>query len=70
MWLTNGDYFLSAGIGQSDGTPFDFHYDGYHFSIPMITGIQFASVVNLQHRFESETVPAALPRPEGALGAI
>jgi hypothetical protein len=52
LWLTNGEYFLSAGIGDTEGASFDFRYDGLVFTIPNLPEIQHASVVNLQHRFE------------------
>ena len=55
MWLTNGDYFLSATIGATpDGReayPIDFRYDALLFSIALLSEIQHASVVNLQHKF-------------------
>ncbi len=61
MWLTNGDYFLSAGIGDTTGASFDFHYDGLQFTIKRLPGIQFASVVNLEPQFGYETLgPIAL----------
>ncbi|MEO8358554.1 MAG: ABC transporter ATP-binding protein [Vicinamibacteria bacterium] len=69
MWLTNGDYFLSAGVGHTpDGKeayPIDFRYDGLLFSIGLAKHIQHASVVNLQHEF-SWTVhtPGAAPFPD------
>jgi len=56
MWLTNGEYFLSAGIGSTDGIPFDFRYDGLTFTLPRLPDIQHASVINLQPRFEFGTL--------------
>ena len=51
MWLTNGTYLLSGGVG--DGTqPIDFLYDAIVFTIPRLPGIQHASVVNLESNFE------------------
>ena len=51
MWLTNGTYLLSGGVG--DGTqPIDFLYDAVLFTIPRLPGIQHASVVNLEPNFE------------------
>ena len=51
MWLTNGTYLLSGGVGIGE-TPFDFLYDAVEFMIPRLPGIQHASVVNLQPEFE------------------
>lgn len=51
MWLTNGTYLLSGGIGGGE-TPFDFLYDAVEFVIPRLPGIQHASVVNLEPGFE------------------
>ncbi len=51
MWLTNGTYLLSGGIGNGE-TPFDFLYDAVEFVIPRLPGIQHASVVNLEPKFE------------------
>ena len=55
MWLTNGDYFLSATIGATpDGReayPIDFRYDALLFTIGLLPEIQHASIVNLQHKF-------------------
>jgi hypothetical protein len=51
MWLTNGTYLLSGGVGGGE-TPFDFLYDAVVFTIPRLPGIQHASVVNLEPKFE------------------
>jgi hypothetical protein len=51
MWLTNGTYLLSGGIGGGE-IPFDFLYDAVVFTIPRLPGIQHASVVNLEPTFE------------------
>ncbi|MFZ4855509.1 MAG: ABC transporter ATP-binding protein [Desulfuromonadaceae bacterium] len=55
LWLTNHDYFLSAGCGNSKGSEvYDFCYDGLMFSIPRLNNIQHASVVNLEHKMSFE----------------
>ena len=55
LWLTNGDYFLSATIGATpDGReayPIDFRYDALLFTMGLLPEIQHASIVNLQHKF-------------------
>lgn len=55
MWLTNGTYLLSGGVGVGE-TPFDFLYDALVFTIPRLPGIQHASVVNLQPEFDFTTI--------------
>jgi ABC-type polysaccharide/polyol phosphate transport system ATPase subunit len=50
MWLTNGDYFLGAGIGDDSGS-LDFRFDAVIFTLPNLQWIQHASMVNLQPRF-------------------
>ncbi|HET9908503.1 MAG TPA: ABC transporter ATP-binding protein [Anaerolineales bacterium] len=57
MWLTNGTYLLSGGVGI-EATPLDFLYDALVLTIPRLPGIQHASVVNLQPEFEfANTTP-------------
>jgi hypothetical protein len=53
--LPNGDYFLSAGIGDSVNKVFDFRYDHVAFTIPRLPSIQHDSVI-LESRFEFETL--------------
>jgi lipopolysaccharide transport system ATP-binding protein len=60
MWLTNGDYFLSAGIGIADGIPLDFRYDELVFTVARLPAIQHASVVNLQEQFSFDTLDPVL----------
>jgi len=50
MWLTNHDYFLGAGIGESGGS-LDFRFDAFVFTLPHLQSIQHASLVNLQPRY-------------------
>lgn len=51
MWLTNGEYLLSAGIGDGKNV-IDYLYDALTFTIPRLPWIQHASVVNLEPNFE------------------
>jgi lipopolysaccharide transport system ATP-binding protein len=55
MWLTNGTYLLSGGVGDGN-QPIDFLYDAVVFTIPRLPGIQHASVVNLEPSFELKSV--------------
>jgi len=55
MWLTNGTFLLSAGVGNGDKV-IDFLYDALVFTIPRLPWIQHASVVNLEPRFEYKTL--------------
>ncbi len=57
MWLTNGDYFLSAGVGNGQKV-IDFLYDAMVFTIPRLPWIQHASVVNLEPHFEGKVLEA------------
>lgn len=50
MWLTNGNYFLGAGIGDISGS-LDFRFDAVLFTLPNLQWIQHASVVNLQPQY-------------------
>jgi ABC-type polysaccharide/polyol phosphate transport system ATPase subunit len=56
MWLTNGEYFLSAGIGSRRAKSFDFRYDGLLFSINRHPLQQTSSVVNLQPVISHHTI--------------
>jgi len=53
LWLTNGEFYLSAGIADSlDGGFFqDYHANAILFSIATLPGIHTVSLVNLQHEF-------------------
>jgi lipopolysaccharide transport system ATP-binding protein len=51
MWLTNGTYLLSVGIGCQKTPVVDFLYDAVVFTIPQLPWIQHASVVNLDPSF-------------------
>jgi lipopolysaccharide transport system ATP-binding protein len=57
MWLTNGDYLLSAGVGSGKKV-IDFLYDALVFTIPRLPWIQHASVVNLEPHFEFKVFEA------------
>jgi len=48
MWLTNGEYFLSAGVANRGAKAFDLRYDGLLFSITRHPLQQTSSLVNLQ----------------------
>lgn len=50
MWLTNGNYLLSAGIGSHDKV-IDYIYEAIIITIPRLPWIQHASVVNLEPNF-------------------
>ena len=52
MWLTNGTYLLSAGVGCDKTPVFDFLYDAVVFTVAKLPLIQDASVVNLEPNFE------------------
>ncbi len=56
MWLTNGEYFLSAGIGNRDAKNFDFRYDGLLFSIPRHPLLHTYSLINLQPQLSYRTL--------------
>lgn len=57
MWLTNGDYFLSAAVGDAElRLPWDFRYDGLLFTIPRFPSLHHASVVNLEASFSFSTL--------------
>lgn len=57
MWLTNGEYFLSTGIGNRRLKSFDFHYDGLLFSITRHPLQHTTSMVNLQPMVSHRTLP-------------
>ncbi len=59
MWLTNGTYLLSAGIGDGKKV-IDFLYDAEVFTIPRLPWIQHASVVNLEPHFEFKVLQAEI----------
>jgi len=61
MWLTNGEYLLSAGIGDGHKKVIDFLYDVLVFNLPYIPAIQYASVVNLDPKFDFKIIEAARP---------
>jgi len=56
MWLTNGEYFLSASIGNREAKNFDFRYDGLLFSIPRHPLLHTYSLINLQPELSYRTV--------------
>jgi lipopolysaccharide transport system ATP-binding protein len=56
MWLTNGEYFLSAGIGSRRAQAFDFSYDGLLFSIYRHPLQHTTSLVNLQPALSHHTI--------------
>ncbi|MDR2054538.1 MAG: ABC transporter ATP-binding protein [Desulfovibrio sp.] len=60
LWLTNGDYFLSVLVGTlaPDVVSHDALHDALAFRIAMLPFIQHASLVNLQHSFVYEVLPA------------
>ncbi len=57
MWLTNGEYFLSAGIGNLNGTAFDYRVDGLMFSVPRHPLLHNYSLINLQPVISYQTLP-------------
>jgi len=60
LWLTNGDYFLSVLVGtlMPNVVSHDAIHDALAFRIAMLPFIQHASLVNLQHSFAYEMLPA------------
>ena len=56
LWLTNGEYFLTAGIGNTKGKSFDFRYDGLLFSIPRHPMLHHYSLINLQPKLSHQTL--------------
>ena len=56
MWLTNGPFFLSGGVGSSpdgvDAYAIDYYHHAIQFDIPRMDGLQYASLVNLEARFK------------------
>lgn len=56
MWLTNGEYLLSAGIGDGREKVIDYIYDAMLFSLPRLPGLQHASVVNLEPYFDFKII--------------
>jgi ABC-type polysaccharide/polyol phosphate transport system ATPase subunit len=60
MWLTNGEFFLSAGIGNRKAKSFDFRYDGLLFSIPNHPLLHTYSLVNLEPSLSHHTLTATV----------
>ena len=58
MWLTNGEFFLSAGIGNRKAKSFDFRYDGLLFSVPTHPLLHTYSLINLQPVLSHQTLAA------------
>jgi lipopolysaccharide transport system ATP-binding protein len=58
MWLTNGEFFLSAGIGNRKAKSFDFRYDGLLFSVPSHPLLHTYSLINLEPTLSHETLTA------------
>ena len=58
MWLTNGEFFLSAGIGNRKAKSFDFRYDGLLFSLPSHPLLHSYSLINLEPTLSHETLTA------------
>ncbi len=69
MWLTNGEFFLSAGVGNRKAKSFDFRYDGLMFSIPRHPLLHSYSLINLQPALSHQTLApqAADETAEGGL---
>jgi ABC-type polysaccharide/polyol phosphate transport system ATPase subunit len=61
MWLTNGEFFLSAGIGNRKAKNFDFRYDGLLFSIPKHPMLHTYSLINLQPVLSHQTLTDKMP---------
>jgi lipopolysaccharide transport system ATP-binding protein len=61
MWLTNGEFFLSAGIGNRQAKSFDFRYDGLMFSVPRHPLLHTYSLINLQPSLSHQTLAAKAP---------
>jgi lipopolysaccharide transport system ATP-binding protein len=58
MWLTNGEFFLSAGVGNRKAKSFDFRYDGLLFSVPSHPLLHTYSLINLQPTLSHQTLAA------------
>ena len=58
LWLTNGEYFLTAGIGNTRGKSFDYRFDGLLFSIPRHPMLHHYSLINLQPKLSHQTLAA------------
>jgi ABC-type polysaccharide/polyol phosphate transport system ATPase subunit len=58
MWLTNGEFFLSAGVGNRKAKSFDFRYDGLLFSVPSHPLLHTYSLINLQPSLTHQTIAA------------
>jgi lipopolysaccharide transport system ATP-binding protein len=58
MWLTNGEFFLSAGVGNRQAKSFDFRYDGLMFSVPRHPLLHSYSLINLQPALSHQTLAA------------
>jgi ABC-type polysaccharide/polyol phosphate transport system ATPase subunit len=57
MWLTNGEYFLSAGIaGRGAVKISDFRNDGLLFSVPQHPLLHSYSLINLQPTLSHESI--------------
>jgi lipopolysaccharide transport system ATP-binding protein len=61
MWLTNGEFFLSAGVGNRKAKSFDFRYDGLMFSVPRHPLLHTYSLINLQPALSHQTIDAKAP---------
>jgi lipopolysaccharide transport system ATP-binding protein len=61
MWLTNGEFFLSAGVGNRKAKSFDFRYDGLMFSVPRHPILHSYSLINLQPALSHQTLAAKAP---------
>jgi lipopolysaccharide transport system ATP-binding protein len=61
MWLTNGEFFLSAGVGNRKAKSFDFRYDGLLFSVPRHPLLHTYSIINLQPALSHLTLAAKAP---------
>ena len=62
MWLTNGEYFLSAGIGyRSSVNIIDLRHDGLLFSVPNHPLLYPVSIINLQPVLSCQTITVEAP---------
>lgn len=62
MWLTNGEYFLTAAISRRhDAKVFDVRNDGLLFSVPGLPMVYPYTLVNLQPRLFYNTIAAEEP---------
>ncbi len=68
MWLTNGEYFLSAGIGRRNSVKIiDLRHDGLLFSIPRHPLLFPDSLIDLQPVISCDTFEAEASTTKGPI---